>query len=274
MQRREFLISAGAAALAGALPAAAATRFPAQPITLYCPFTAGGATDQIMRLIGASLGKTLGQPVIIENKSGAGGTLPALTMRTARPDGYTITQVPIAMLRLPHMQKKKTFDPLEDFTFICNVTGYTLGLVVPADSPFKTVQDVISFAKSNPEKITYGSTGVAASPNLLLAEFASLAGIKLTHAPYKGDADMLMAVLGNHVQLGTGTASFAPHVNSGKLRLLATYGNKRSKDWPDVPTLKELGYNVVSESPWGIAGPKGMDPAVVNVLADAIQKSL
>jgi len=274
MQRRDFLLGAGGATLACAFPAIAASKFPARPITLYCPFTAGGATDQIMRLLASSMGKTLGQTVIVENKPGAGGTLSALVMRSAAPDGYTLTQVPIGMLRLPHMQAKKTFDPIEDFTFVCNVTGYTLGLVVPADSPFKTVADVVAFAKDKPGKLNYGSTGIAASPNLLLAEFAGLAGIELTHVPYKGDADMLMAVLGKQVDLGTGTASFAPYVNSGQLRLLATYGGKRSDDWPQVPTLKELGYDVVSESPWGIAGPKGMDPKVTEILAESIQTAL
>lgn len=274
MQRRDFLLGAGGAALACAFPAMAKSTFPNRPITLYCPFTAGGATDQIMRLLATSMSKTLGQSVVIENKPGAGGTLPALTMRTAAPDGYTLTQVPIGMLRLPHMQAKKTFNPIEDFTFVCNVTGYTLGLVVPADSSFKSVHDVVAFAKANPGKLNYGSTGIAASPNLLLAEFTNLAGIDLTHVPYKGDADMLLALLGKQVELGTGTASFAPYVNNGQLRLLATYGGKRSEDWPEVPTLKELGYDVVSDSPWGIAGPKGMDPHVTEILATSIQAAL
>lgn len=274
MQRRDFITSVGALALAAALPVQGAQKFPSKPITLICPFTAGGGTDQIMRLMANAMSKALGQPVIVENRPGAGGTLPALTLRSAAPDGYTITQVPIAMLRLPHMQAKPTFNPIEDFTFISNVTGYTLGLVVPADSPFQSVEDVLTYARQNPGKLSYGSTGVAASPNLLLAELASLAGVELNHIPYKGDADMLVAVIGKQVDLGTGTATFGPYIASGQLRLLATYGSKRAEQWPDVPTLKELGYDVVSESPWGIAGPKGMPEDVTQILADAIKVAL
>lgn len=274
MQRRDFLLGAGGLALAGAFPASAAQGFPNKPITLYCPFTAGGGTDQIMRLLATSMSRSLGQSVIIDNRPGAGGTLPALTLRNAKPDGYTLSQVPIAMLRLPHMQSKPTFNPIEDFTFICNVTGYTLGLVVPADSPFQTLDDVITYAKANPGKLSYASTGVSASPNLLLAELASLADVELTHLPYKGDADMLVAVMGKQVDLGTGTASFGPYVDSGQLRLLVTYGSQRSENWPNVPTLKELGYDIVSESPWGIAGPKGMPDDVTHILAESIRTAL
>ncbi|MCC2595890.1 tripartite tricarboxylate transporter substrate binding protein [Pusillimonas sp. MFBS29] len=275
MDRRNFIISSAAVAAGFARPSLAAlTTFPSQTITMYCPFTAGGATDAIMRLIANSMAKTLDTPVIIANKPGAGGTLTATTIRNAKPDGYTLTQVPIGMVRMPHMQAKPTYDFTEDFTFICNVTGYTLGLIVPANSPFHSVQDVVDYAKKNPGALNYASTGVAASPNLLFANFAQLADVDVNHIPYKGDADMLVAVLGEHVDVGTGTATFAPHVDAGKVRLLATYGEKRSERWPDVPTLKELGYDIVSESPWGIAGPKGMDPETVQVLADAIETSL
>ena len=272
MRRRELLLATGAA---GALPLlAAAQAFPSRPVLLYCPFPASGPTDLMFRALAEAAGRALGQSIVVENKPGAAGTMTAPTMRTARPDGYTLTQCPMGMFRVPHMQRTQTFDPVRDFTFIINLTGYTFGMVVRADSPFKTVKDLVDYAKANPGKITYGSTGIGAGPHLAMDEFASRAGIELTHVPYKGSADMLPALLGGHIMVGTDTTGWAPHVDSGKMRLLATYGSQRTKRWPNVPTLKELGYDTASDSPFGIVGPRGMDPAVVKVLHDAFRTGL
>ena len=272
MRRRELLLATGAL---GALPfGAAAQTFPSRPITLYCPFPAAGPTDLMFRALAEAAGRALGQSVVVENRPGAAGTMTAPTMRTARPDGYTLTQCPMGMFRVPHMQRVQTFDPLKDFTYIINLTGYTFGMVVRADSPFKNVQDVVAYAKANPGKLTYGSTGIGAGPHLAMDEFASRAGIDITHVPYKGSADMLPALLGGHVMLGTDTTGWAPHVESGKMRLLVTYGSQRTKRWPQVPTLRELGYDMASDSPFGIVGPAGMDPAVVKILHDGFRTAL
>lgn len=271
--RRDFLMAAGAIAAAAPLPAFAQA-FPARAVTLYCAFPAGGPTDQVFRAFAESAAKTLGQSVVVENKPGAGGTLAALSMRNARPDGYLLAQMPMGMFRIPHMQKTPTFDPIGDFTYVINLTGYTFGLVVPADSPVKSIKDLVAYAKANPEKLTYGSTGVGTSPHLAIEEFASRAGVKLNHVPFKGSADLMQAILGGHIMAASDSTGWAPHVASGRLRLLATYGSKRTKRWPDVPTLNELGYETVSDSPFGLAGPKGMDPAVVRVLHDAFRKAM
>ncbi len=274
--RRELLVAAGALAC-GALAAsgaALAQSFPTRPVTLYCAFPAGGPTDQVFRAFGEAASKTLGQPVVVENKPGAGGTLAALSMRNARPDGYTLAQMPMGMFRIPHMQKTPSFDPINDFTYVVNLTGYTFGLVVAGDSPFKSIKDVVDYAKANPERFSYGSTGVGTSPHLAIEEFAGRAGIKLNHVPFKGSADLMQAILGGHVMAASDSTGWAPHVASGRLRLLATYGSKRTKRWPNVPTLNELGYETVSDSPFGLAGPKGMDPAVVKVLQDAFHKAM
>lgn len=272
--RRHFLSTAAAAAAGIALPALVrAQAFPARPIRYICPWPAGGSTDAVIRALAESAGKTLGQTIIVDNKPGAGGLLGANEMMSAKPDGYTLTQLPHGIFRIPHMQKVQ-YDPLKDFTWIACLTGYTFGLVVPADSPIKNIKDLVAYAKANPEKFSYGSTGTGTSPHLAVEEFAQRAGIKLTHVPFKGNADNMQAVLGGHVMGASDATGWGPHVDSGKLRLLATYGSKRTKRWPNVPTLDELGYQTVSDSPFGVCGPKGMDSAVVATLHEAFRRTL
>ena len=273
MDRRTFLLVTGAVA---SLPhsAARAQAFPSRPISIYVAFPAGGPTDQFFRALAESASKVLGQSVIVENKPGAGGTLAPIAAKNAKPDGYVVSQMPLGVFRIPHMQKTTQFDPIKDFTYIINLTGYTFGLVVPANSPWKSIKDFVEDAKRNPGKIDYGSTGTGTTPHLVMEEFAQEAGIKLTHVPFKGSADLMASILGGHIQAASDSTGWAPHVEAGKLRLLATFGPKRTKRWPDVPTLTELGYSTVSESPFGLAGPAGMDPAVVRTLHDAFKKAL
>ena len=233
-----------------------------------------GPTDQVFRVFAEAATRTLGGSVVVENKPGAGGTLAALSLRSARPDGHTLAQAPMGLFRIPHMQKKQSFDPIADFTYISCLTGYTFGLVVPADSPIKSIKDLIEYAKANPGKFTYGSPGANTSPHLAMEEFSERAGIKLNHVPFKGNAEAMVALLGGHIMSVSDSTGWAPHVESGKVRLLATYGSKRTKRWPDIPTLTELGYDTVSDSPFGLIGPKGMDPAVVKKLDDAFKAAL
>jgi tripartite-type tricarboxylate transporter receptor subunit TctC len=264
------------AALA-AWPALASTwalaqeKFPSRPITLICPWPPGGSSDAVMRAIGDALGRQLGGTVIVENKPGAGGTLGATTMLQAKPDGYTLTQLPLGIYRLPHMQKMP-FDPVKDITHIACLTGYTFGIAAVPDAPFKTIQEMVTWAKANPGKLNYGHTGIGTTPHLAFEEFAEKAGFQPNGIPYKGSAEILQAILGGQIMVMSGTPEFAPHVQTGKLRLLATLGNQRTKQFPDVPTVKESGWNTISESPFGIGGPKGMDPALIKTLEDALQK--
>ncbi len=272
--RRTFVQASTVAAVTVAFPTLSqAQAFPAKPIKLICPWPAGGSSDIVMRALADSAGKALGGQVIIENRPGASGMLGPNELAKAAPDGYTLSQVTIGVARLPHMQKMQ-FDPLRDFTYIACLTGYTFGIVVKADSPHKTIQDLVKFAKANPGKFNYGSTGNGTTPHLAIEEFASKAGIQLTHVPFKGSSDGLQALLGGHIDAHSDATGWAPHVEAGTMRLLATYGSKRTKRWPQVPTLNELGYDTVSDSPFGIAGPRGMDPKLVRKLQDAFKKTL
>ena len=267
-----ILAGLGAPALIST-PAWAQDKFPNRPITLIAPWPPGGSSDAVMRAFAESASRALGVSVIVDNRPGAGGTLGATAMVNAKPDGYMLTQLPLGVYRLPHMQKMP-FDPVKDLTHIACLTGYTFGLVATMDSPFKTLKEMVAYAKANPGKLEYGSTGTGTTPHLAVEEFAQKAGIVLNHVPYKGSAELMQAILGGHIRVMSGTTEFAPFVKEGKLRLLATLGRNRTKAFFDVPTVKESGWDTITESPFGIGGPKGMDPAVVRVLHDAFKKTL
>jgi tripartite-type tricarboxylate transporter receptor subunit TctC len=260
--------------LAVAPAAAWAQAYPAKPVTMVVPWPAGGSTDIVMRAISEAAAKQLGQPIVIDNKPGASGTLgPAVVAATAKPDGYTLAQIPITVMRLPLMQKV-TWDARKDFTYVVHLTGYTFGITAKADGPFKTWQDVVAFAKENPGKVTYATPGTGTSLHIGMEQIAARAGIQMTHVPFKGGAETNAAVLGGHTSLQADSTGWKPLVEGGQLRLLAIWTGERSKVWPDTPTLKELGYPFVFDSPFGIAGPKGMDPEVVKKLHDAFKTAL
>jgi len=258
--------------LLAAASAVAEDRYPSRPITLICPWPAGGSTDTHLRKLAELASRHLGQPVIVENKPGAGGMLgPAGMARNAAPDGYTISQLTINVVRQPHLQKVD-WDPFKDFTYIIGVSGYTFGVVVKSDSSIKTLDDLVAYAKANPGKLSYGSTGIGTSPHLLMEDLASKAGIQLLHVPFKGNADSTQALLGGHVMVQSDSTGWGKFVDAGTFRLLVTFGEQRTR-W-NAPTAKELGYDVVSYSPYGIAGPKGMDPKIVKILHDAFKKAM
>ncbi len=254
--------------------AALAQEFPTRPITLIVAFPAGGSTDLSMRAFAEAASRYLKVPVLIENRPGGGGTLgPGAMAQTAKPDGYTLAQMPLGMFRVPHMQKV-SFDPIRDFSYIINLTGYTFGVVVRADAPWKTFREFLDQAKAYPGKVSYGSTGTGTSPHLIMEAIAQREGIDLVHVPYKGSADMTPALLGGHIMAQSDATGFANHVDAGRMRLLVTFGNVRTKRWPNVPTAKELGLGIVSTSPYGIAGPRGMDTRTVALLHDAFKRAL
>lgn len=280
MKRRQLVQLAGAAMAVPLFTVRAQSpstgsgqAFPARPIKLLVAFPAGGPTDITMRSLADGASKILGQPVIVENKPGAGGTLPAQTLQTSAPDGYTLAQIPLGVFRLPYTTKIN-WDPVKDIAYVLNVTGYAFGLVVPIDSPLKTWTHYVGWAKANPGKLTYGSTGTLTSPHLTMELIAQKLGIELQHIPYKGSADLQQAILGGHIMSAADSTGFAPLVEAGKLRVLNTWGAERLAKFPDAPTLKELGLDLVQNSPFGIGAPKGTPPAVIARLHDAFKKAM
>ena len=264
--------TAAGSALALCAAPSLAQDFPNRPITLICPWPAGGSTDTHLRKFAQIAAKHLGQPVIVENRPGAGGMLgPAGMASTAKPDGYMLSQLTVSAFRQPYIQKVE-WDPLRDFTYIIGISGYTFGVVVKSDSPIATFQDFVTYAKANPGKLSYGSTGNGTSPHLLMEEVASKTGIQLLHVPFKGNADSTQALIGGHVMAQSDATGWGKFVDAGTFRLLVTFGEQRAR-W-GAPTAKELGYDVVSYSPYGIVGPKGMDPKVVKILHDAFKKTI
>ena len=274
MKRRQLVQLAAAAMAVSATGAQAqAQGFPSKPIKLLVAFPAGGPTDITMRVLAENAGKILGQPVIVENKPGAGGTLPAQALQIAAADGYTVAQIPLGVFRMPYTTKIN-WDPVKDISYVINVTGYAFGLVVPADSPIKSWTHFVAWAKANPGKLSYGSTGTMTSPHLTMELVAQKAGIELLHVPYKGSADLMQAILGGQLMAAADSTGFAPQVEAGKLRVLNTWGAERLSKFPDAPTLKELGLDIVQNSPFGIGAPKGTPPAVVKRLHDAFKQAM
>src|SRR6266581_2093884 len=259
--------------LAIALPAAA-QEFPSRPITLICPWPPGGSTDTHLRRFAEIATRTLGQTVVIENKPGGGGMIaPSSMARSARPDGYTLSQLPISAFRLPHIQKV-SWDALGDFTYIIGLTGYTFGVVVKSDSPFKTFSDLLDYARANPGKLSYGSTGTGTSPHLLMEEVSMKTGVQFLHVPFKGNADSTQALLGGHIMAQSDSSGWGRFVDAGQFRLLVTFGKERTKHWPTVPTANDLGLDMVYSSPYGIVGPRGLEPRVVKILHNGFKKAL
>ena len=271
--RRDFMLATvGAAALAASSRVLAQT-WPERPITFICPWPAGGTADQSMRALCTVAGRILGQAVAVENRAGASGMIGAKALASAKPDGYTIGQIPISVTRFSQLGTLAA-DPRKDFTYIARTSGQTFGIAVAAQSPYKTLQDLVAAAKAKPGTITYAHAGVGGATHVGMEEFAAAAGIQLSHVPYKGGAEALQGVLGGHVDALADSSSWAPHVEAGKLRLLATWGEQRTPRFQNVPTLKDLGYNVVVDAPNGIGAPKGLPPAIASKLRDAFRQAV
>ena len=212
--------------------------------------------------------------MVVETRAGASGTLGPASLLRSPPDGYTLSfATTIALLRQPFIQPTR-YDPAKDFTYIVGVTRFECGLVVRADAPWKTLDEFLKDAKRNPNKISYGTVGVGTAQHTAMLRLADKLGIEWTNVPYKGSGEVFNALSGGHVDAISETSGWAPFVDDGKFRILALYGDRRLKRWPQAPTLKEAGYDIVESMPWGIIGPAGMDPAEVKTIHDAFRKGM
>ena len=263
LKRRHFTALAGATALSAPMVARGQARWkPEKPITIYNPFAAGGVTDVHIRMLGETVTKVLGQQVIVDVKAGAAGTLAPAMLVNAKPDGQTLACMSINSLRYPHYQKT-TWDPLKDFTYISGLSGYTMGIVVKSTAPWQTLEDLIAAGKKEPEKYNFGTSGIGGTGQLMMIEVDQATGAKFTHVPYKGGAEWMQALLSDQVHFLADASQWAPFVDNGQCRILALATEQRLEKYKDVPTLIERGINVVGQSPYGIVGPKGMPPEVV-----------
>lgn len=246
------------------------SHWPVRPVVLIVPWPAGGPTDLTMRVLARTAGRELGIPVVVENRPGAAGAIAVGAMLAAAHDGYTIMQLPITVYRLPYLQKL-SWDPNRDLIPILQVSEVTFGIVVSPDSPFHSVGDLVDYGRAHPGMLTVGSTGYASTPHLVMADLFEREGVDYIHVPYRGAIDQIFAVQSSNIMVGVLGSGFAPLVDEGRLRLLATFNATRSARWPEVPTVRELGYDIVSTSPYGIAAPRGVPPEIVARLHDAFR---
>jgi len=257
----------------GMAPAAAASSdYPNRPVRMLIGFGPGGPTDITFRRLAELASKELGQQIVVENKPGVGATLaPSSMAKSEKPDGYTIAAATAGLLRVPHMQKVD-WDPLEDFTWISGLGGYTFVLAVRDDSPFKTVEELIAHAKANPEVVSVGTAGAGTTMHLLTEALGDMAGVKLTHIGFKSSSENAVNLLGGHTQATVDAiGSLLPHVEAGKVRVLMTFDEEPASWLPGVPTAKQVGYDLSYPAPYGLVGPKGMPEDVVNKLATAFK---
>ena len=266
-----------AVALALAASGAHAQAWPGKSVTMIVPFPPGGSTDVIARAVGPKLAEKFGQPFVVDNKPGAGGTVGASAAKRAAPDGYTLFVSSLGPFVIgPHLITNAGYDPLKDYDYITVAVQAPNVLAVPASSPHKSVADVLKFIKANPDKMTFASAGNGTSDHLTAELFWQETGSKAVHVPYKGGAPALTDLLGGQVDatfmnINTGM----PHFKSGKLRALAITGNKRSPLLPDVPTMDELGMKGVTVYSWqAFAAPKGIPADVKTKLHEGIVAAL
>ena len=269
----KWYLAVGLMALCGT--AMAADSYPSKPIRLLVGFGPGGPTDITFRKLAELAGRELGQPIVVENKPGAGATLaPASLARLDKSDGYTIAAATSGLLRMPHMQKVD-WDPMRDFTWISGLGGYSFVLSVKGSSPYRTVGDVVSYAKANPGMVSIATAGAGTTMHLLTEAFAGMADVEVTHIGFKSSSQATTNLMGGHTVASVDAiGSVLPFVKSGDIRLLMSFDAEPTKSMPDVPTAKSLGYDLVYPAPYGLVGPKNMPPEIVAKLAAAFKAAI
>lgn len=255
---------------------AAQPAFPSRPLRLIVGYTAGGAVDLIARVVAQQLQASLGQPVVVENRPGAGTNVAIRALTESAPDGHTLMLAANALAANVSLYEPAPYSLSRDLTPIALVGRVPVVLAVSSGSPVASLQQFIVSAKAHPQKVTYGSPGNGATPHLAMALFERTAGIELTHVPYKGGSQAITDVLGGHVQaVAVNALEVQPHVRSGKLRVLAVMTQQRSAIFPEVPTVAESGFAGFEASVWyGLIAPAGLPPALAMRLHGEVQKAL
>lgn len=246
--------------------------FPNRPITAINPMGPGGAADLTTRLIGKIAEKYLGQSVVVVNRTGGGGAVGTAAIAAAKPDGYTIgTLLTSPIVTVPHVMKL-TYHPVKDLDPIMQCAILNFAVSVRTDSPFMTFKAVIDYARKNPGVVTYGTAGTNSAQHIIMEEIAQLEKIEWVQVPFKGGPEILAAMIGGHVSLAA--TDFSPSLyKAKKMRLLAMFLNERWSEHPDIPTLKELGYEVPVPYFVGLGAPKGVPEPIMKKLEDAFTKA-
>ncbi len=274
ISRRSF-VAASAAALA--LPAQAQAPWPNKPIKLVVPYAPGGSTDVVGRVIAEYLGQRLGQNIVVENRPGKGATIGTAQVAKAAPDGYMLVVSNVASFAVsPVLYGDVGFDPEKDFVHITLASRNPSVLVVHPSFEAKTLKDYVAYARANPGKLAYATSGPGSSNHLLGVMLETVENLKLIHVPYRGAGPAMQdTIAGNVPSMFDSLPSAAPHIKAGKVRALAVSGEQRSAAFPDVPTMKEAGYpDLVSYSWFGLSAPAGTPQAVVDRLASEMQTVL
>ncbi|KAA2213025.1 tripartite tricarboxylate transporter substrate binding protein [Pseudoroseomonas oryzae] len=270
---RRSLLAAGGAMLAS--PALAQRNYPARPIRLIVPWLASAAADIQLRGLAQIASRHLGQPIVIENRAGASGILGAqLVANEGKGDAYLLTQMHNTAFRVAYMMQRPPYDLLNDFTYVIRLVGYSYGVVVRPDSPWRTWQDFVRHVKDNPGRVSYGTAGVGTTQHITMEQIGRAAKLDWVHVPFRGGGDDLQSLMGGNLDAVASSSLWAEMVQNGQLRLLVSFGEERIKRFPQVPTLREEGIDVAQTSPYGLVGPKGMDPGAVRVLHDALHRAM
>jgi tripartite-type tricarboxylate transporter receptor subunit TctC len=277
MTRFVAIIALAVTILVGA-GAATAQDYPSRPITLVAPFPPGGVVDLTGRPLAAALEKILKQPVVLSNKPGAAGAVGRQQVAIAKPDGYTVLVDLVSISTIPPVDALFERTPaytLDQFVAVARLTNDLPLLVVNSQHPWKTVPELVAELKRKPGELTYASSGPYGASHVPMEWFLQLAGLKMRHLPTTGGGPATTAVLGNHAQMWVSpTGISAPHIKSGKLRALATFSATRHPRFPDLPTMKELGYDIEYYYWTGMFAPKGTPPAALKTLGDAVAKAV
>lgn len=279
MKRSFALMAAALFCLAGlvfaghAVAAQSDSKFPVKPITFIVPVPPGGGTDLACRLISKEAEKFLGQPIVVVNKPGGSFTVGIAAIAASKPDGYTVGYAGHPGLFVPPLTEKIPYDPVNDLREIMQFGVINITVTVKGDSPFKTFKDVVAYARKNPKKLTYGSAGVGSLGHLAMVQIARKENVQFTHIPFKGSPETQAALLGGHVMVGTGDVNNAL-IDSGQVRVILLIADVPSPDYPGVPIMRDLGYDIPAPTFFNIAGPKGMPEDVVKRLDDAFHKAM
>lgn len=267
------IVSVAVSAVLLIVSSPARAEYPERPITLLVGFAPGGSLDLSARALGSAVEKILGKPVIIENKTGGTGTVALASLLSQKPDGYTLCATPSSVLIRVSQMQKVPFRPLTSFKPIIGYTAPQLGIAVKTDAPWKTLKDLVNDARKNPGKIKYATTGVGSTTHAAVEEVAAREKVHMIHVPYKGSNEAMTALMGGHVQFASLTSEFVPLVRSGKLRLLATMGEDRSPTFPKAPTMKESGYDFITDAVYAVVAPAQLPPDLANRLEKAFTKA-